>query len=65
MKLDQANMVQANFSFYIALLTQKIEDDYYGNKYAQGDEPFISAAIDETTFTSKTASKILLCYPPS
>lgn len=33
--------------------------------YAQGDEIFISAAISELNFTSSSASKILLCYPPS
>jgi mannose-6-phosphate isomerase len=33
-------------------------------EYTQGDEIFISAAISEITFISKTPSKILLCYPP-
>ena len=33
--------------------------------YAQGDEIFFPAAINNVTFKSKTASKILLCYPPS
>lgn len=38
-----------------------------GKDYAfrQGDEFFISAAIDEIKFNSKVNSKILLCYPPS
>ena len=34
-------------------------------KYTQGDELFISAAISEVTFFSKTSSKLLLCYPPN
>jgi len=34
-------------------------------EYSQGDEIFISAAISEITYKSKSASKILLCYPPN
>ena len=33
-------------------------------EYVQGDELFLSAAIEEVVFRSHSPSKILLCYPP-
>lgn len=33
--------------------------------YTQGDEFFFSAAIENITFRSDVATKVLLCYPPS
>lgn len=68
LKNDCAYSVKANGSFYAAVI-------YYGDgvlicngkeySYNQGDEFFISAAIDEILFKSKTKSKVLLCYPPN
>ncbi|MEO9661460.1 MAG: hypothetical protein ABJG16_09650, partial [Maribacter dokdonensis] len=59
--------LKANGSFFVAVI-------YYGEgtiisggkeySFAQGDEIFFSAAIEEVVFKSKIASKILLCYPP-
>ena len=66
--LDGSYTIQGNACFYVAVI-------YSGDgmmtcngktyEYTQGDEIFISAAISEITFSSKSASKILLCYPPS
>ncbi|SDR79447.1 mannose-6-phosphate isomerase [Maribacter dokdonensis] len=60
--------LKSNGSFFVAVI-------YYGEgtiisggkeySFAQGDEIFFSAAIDEVKFSSTIASKILLCYPPS
>lgn len=66
--LDGSYSIKGNGAFYVAVI-------YFGDgimtcngedfEYVQGDEIFISAAIDELTFSAKSASKILLCYPPS
>ena len=66
--LEGSYTIPNNESFYVAVI-------YSGDgvmvcngkeyEYTQGDEIFISAAISEITFTSKSSSKILLCYPPS
>ena len=60
--------IKANGSFYAAVI-------YLGDgvlicdgkeyPYTQGDEFFISAAIDELEFKSSIKSKVLLCYPPN
>ena len=60
--------VKGNSCFYVAVIYSGNGVVYCNNteyKYEQGDEIFISAAISEITFTSKIASKILLCYPPN
>lgn len=65
--LNGSHTIKGNDCFYVAviysgagiMICNGIEYDY-----TQGDELFISAAIKEITFSSKTASKILLCYPP-
>ena len=66
--LDGNYTIKGNSCFYVAVI-------YFGNgimrcndkeyEYTQGDEIFISAAISEITFISKSSSKILLCYPPN
>jgi len=66
--LNGSYTIKGNACFYVAVI-------YSGDgiltcngtdyKYTQGDEIFISAAISEITFKSKSASKILLCYPPN
>ncbi|AUC23445.1 hypothetical protein BTO15_15635 [Polaribacter sejongensis] len=66
--LDGEYTLKGNDSFYVAVI-------YYGEgtilcngeeyEFKQGDEIFLSAAINEVTYKSKIASKILLCYPPS
>ncbi|MDA9773886.1 hypothetical protein N9B82_02925 [Saprospiraceae bacterium] len=66
--LDGSYTIKANTSFYVAVIysgegTMTCNQKEY--EYSQGDEIFISAAISEVTFTSKSPSKILLCYPPS
>lgn len=66
--LDGNYTIQGNACCYVAVIysgegVMNCNGTEY--EYTQGDEIFISAAISEITFTSKTASKILLCYPPS
>ena len=66
--LNGTHTIHTNACFYVAVI-------YAGDgilncngkqyEYTQGDEIFISAAISEVTFSSKSASKILLCYPPN
>ena len=59
---------KGNSCFYVAVIYSGdgvINCNGKTQEYTQGDEFFISAAISEITFTSNTASKILLCYPPS
>ena len=66
--LDGSYTIVGNSCFYVAVI-------YSGNgimrcnnkeyEYTQGDEIFISAAISEITFISKSSSKVLLCYPPN
>lgn len=60
--------IKANGSFYVAVIyagngTILCEGKEYDFK--QGDEIFLSAAIDEVTFKTNIESKILLCYPPT
>ena len=66
--LDGKYTIKGNACFYVVVI-------YSGDgilscngkeyEYTQGDEIFISAAISEVTFISKSSSKILLCYPPN
>ena len=66
--LDGTYTLKGNNSFYVAVIYSGKGTITCNNKeyeYSQGDEIFISAAISEINFTSKTSSKILLCYPPS
>ena len=65
--LNGAFSLKANGSFFVAVI-------YFGEgsvicngkeyPFAQGDEIFFSAAIEEVEFKSTIESKILLCYPP-
>ncbi len=60
--------LKGNDSFYVAVVysgegTILCNGEEYS--FEQGDEIFLSAAIDEVTFKSKMDSKILLCYPPN
>ncbi len=60
--------IKANGSFYVAVIYSGKGTIVCNGKefdFQQGDEIFLSAAIDEATFKSNTTSKILLCYPPS
>jgi len=65
--LDGSYSIKGNGAFYVAVI---YSGDGFINcngkeyEYKKGDEIFISAAISEITFTSKSTSKILLCYPP-
>jgi len=66
--LNGSHTIKNNSSFYVAVIysgdgIMMCNSNEY--EYTQGDEIFISAAIPEITFTSKSPSKILLCYPPS
>lgn len=66
--LDGTYTIKGNACFYVAVIysgegTMSCNGVNY--EYKQSDEIFISAAIDEITFSSKVPSKILLCYPPS
>ncbi|WP_407556334.1 type I phosphomannose isomerase catalytic subunit [Winogradskyella sp. 4-2091] len=66
--LDGNYTMQGNASFYVAVIYSGdgiITCNGKDYDYKQGDEIFISAAISEITFKSKSASKILLCYPPN
>lgn len=60
--------LKANGSFYAAVIYSGegvLICDGKEYPYQQGDEFFLSAAIDEITYKSNQKSKILLCYPPS
>ena len=66
--LDGSYTIQSNSCFYVAVIYSGEGTLICGGKeytYSQGDEIFISAAISEITYQSKSPSKILLCYPPS
>ena len=66
--LDGSYTYKNDSSFYVAVIYSGdgvINCNGKEYDYTQGDEIFISAAISEVTFTSKSSSKILLCYPPS
>lgn len=59
--------LKANGSFCVAVVYSGEGTILCGDKeysFTQGDEIFISAAIDTITFKSQINSKILLCYPP-
>lgn len=65
--LDGEYSLEANGSFFVAVIYFGEGSILCGGKeysFVQGDEIFFSAAIEKVTFTSKIASKILLCYPP-
>ena len=65
--LNGEHSIKANGSFFVAVIYFGEGSITCGGKeysFSQGDEIFFSAAIDEVVFTSKIASKILLCYPP-
>lgn len=60
--------VQGNGGFYVAVIYSGEGTILCNNQefeFEQGDEIFMSAAIEEVTFKSKDASRILLCYPPN
>ena len=66
--LSGSYTIKGNASCYVAVIysgsgTMKCNGEEFS--YEQGDEIFISAAISEITVVSNSASKILLCYPPS
>ena len=66
--LNGAYTIKGNGGFYVAVIysgegVMICNDKEYDFK--QGDEIFISAAIDEITFKPNLKSRILLCYPPS
>jgi len=66
--LDGNCTIKGNACFYVAVIYSGegiITCNGTDYEYTQGDEIFISAAISEITYTSKRASKILLCYPPN
>lgn len=66
--LDGKHTIQGTSCCYVAVIYAGdgvINCNGKEYEYTQGDEIFISAAIDEITFSSKNPSKILLCYPPS
>jgi len=66
--LEGEHTIRTKDSFYVTVI-------YYGNgtmtcngeefDYAQGDEIFVSATINEVHFKAVSSSKILLCHPPS
>lgn len=66
--LDGTYTVKANGSFYVIVVYQGEGVLLCNGKeytYAQGDEIFVSAAIESVTLKSDSSSKLLLCYPPS
>lgn len=66
--LDGEHTIGNNGGFYVAVVYSGEGSLYCDGKeytYEQGDEIFISAAIPEIRFKSRSQSKILLCYPPS
>ena len=65
--LDGEYTMKGNGSFYVAVIYSGEGVMLCNGKefdFKQGDEIFLSAAIDEVTLKSKIESKILLCYPP-
>ena len=66
--LSGSYTIKGNAKCYVVVIysgsgTMKCNGEEFS--YEQGDEIFISAAISEITVVSNSASKILLCYPPS
>ena len=68
LELDGAYEIKGNGSFYVAVIYSG-EGEIFCNgetfNFKQGDEIFLSAAINEVTFKSAGKSRILLCYPPN
>ena len=66
--LDGDYTIKGNGGFYVAVIYSG-EGEIFCNgetfDFKQGDEIFLSAAIDEVTFKSDVKSRILLCYPPN
>ena len=65
--LNGSHTIKANGSFFVAVIYFGEGTIVCGGKeysFAQGDEIFFSAAIDQVEFRSTIESKILLCYPP-
>lgn len=66
--LDGSYTLKGTTSFYVVVIYTGSGTIHCNGKeypYTQGDELFISAAISSISLSSTTASKILLCYPPS
>ncbi|CAM3400651.1 type I phosphomannose isomerase catalytic subunit [Zobellia roscoffensis] len=66
--LDGEHSIASNGSFYVIVVyfgTGTLHCNGKAYTYNQGDEIFISAAIENITFKSTKSSKLLLCYPPS
>ena len=66
--LDGKHTIKGNSCFYVAVIYSGDGVMHCNGKnyeYTQGDEIFISAAISEVTFSSKSPSKVLFCYPPN
>jgi len=66
--LDGTHTIKGNGAFYaVVIYSGEGAIICNGEEYpfTQGDEIFISAAIDQIIVTSDRESKILLCYPPS
>ncbi|MDW5289169.1 type I phosphomannose isomerase catalytic subunit [Formosa sp. PL04] len=60
--------IKGNGGFYVAVIYSGEGVILCNGKeynFIQGDEIFLSAAIDEVIFKSNIASRILLCYPPN
>ena len=60
--------LKQNGSFFVAVVYSGQGVIICGDKeysFTQGDEIFLSAAINAITFKSQIESKILLCYPPN
>ena len=68
LELDGAYEIKGNGGLYVAVIYSGagiISCNGETYEYTQGDEIFLSAAIDKVAFKSNVASKILLCYPPN
>ncbi|MBD0777275.1 class I mannose-6-phosphate isomerase [Maribacter sp. ANRC-HE7] len=66
--LNGAYTIKGNGGFYVAVVYSGEGVVLCNGKefdFKQGDEIFLSAAIDEVTFKSNIKSRILLCYPPN
>ena len=68
LELNGQYTLKKSESFYAVVIYSGSGTMYCNEKayaYAQGDEFFVSAALEDLTLSSSTPSKILLCYPPS
>ena len=66
--LNGSYTLKGNGCFFVAVIYSGEGVIICGNKeysFVQGDEIFLSAAIDTITFKTQIKSKILLCYPPN